>query len=306
MKATQAKQPVPAEPACPVCQSTDLRQWYPAGITRPEEVDFSYSFKPEHARTFRVVRCQSCTHAFCSPVPDNIAANYVDVVDEEYLKHEQSRRLAARALLSTLDKHASGRYLLDVGCATGDFLEEAIKVGYRAEGLELSSWSARLAEKRGLKIHRQYLSELVGSHAGRFDVVTLWGVIEHFNRPGDEVRHIQKLLKPGGILAIWTSDADSLSRRLLGRRWWNWQGQHIQYFTHQSLKRLAQECGLQHVNTSIYPFAASYDTVANSLRRYPIRPLILPLVRLLFAVRREWYLRLPGEMFFLARRPEQA
>jgi 2-polyprenyl-3-methyl-5-hydroxy-6-metoxy-1,4-benzoquinol methylase len=292
--------------SCVVCGAESLQEWHPAQIDDPTQVSFSYTFSPEHTRTFRVVRCRACSHAFCSPVPANIADHYLDVRDDEYLKHEPSRRLSARALLEAIGRHQPGGRLLDVGCATGDFLAEARERGYQAEGLELSEWSSQLAGQRGIPVHRKYLAELAREQAGSFDVISLWGVIEHFARPREEMGHISRLLKPGGVLALWTGDVDSITSRLLGRRWWYWQGQHIQYFTHRSLIELTQQSGLQHVRTQLYPFAASFETISNSLRRYKLRPLMVPVAKALFAVRPIWYLRLPGEMFFLARRPGSA
>ncbi len=101
---------------------------------------------------------------------------------------------------------------------------------------------------------------------------------------------------------LWTGDVDSVTSRMLGRKWWYWQGQHIQYFTHASLKRLVTACSLEHVRTYVYPFAATYETIANSLRRYQWQSIMTSLLSPLFVLKPVWYLRLPGELLFLARR----
>src|SRR5215471_10362316 len=98
--------------ACVICGSSDLSEYRPAEITEISDVAFSYSFSPEHNRTFRVVRCRACTHLFCSPLPTGITSSYVDVVDEEYLKHAESRRLAAHGVLRVVQKHRKGGALL--------------------------------------------------------------------------------------------------------------------------------------------------------------------------------------------------
>jgi ubiquinone/menaquinone biosynthesis C-methylase UbiE len=229
---------------CPVCLSTSTHVLHESQITSPEEVSFSYTFTPAHAKTFRVMQCNVCTHAFCAPIPADIARHYKEVVDEEYLRHEGSRRLSAKALLSVLGPLCPSGRLLDVGCATGDFMLSAKEAGYSVEGIELSNWSSSIARERGLTIHREYLDAFVPKHRGEYDVVTLWGVIEHFSDPRRELRNIAALLRPGGIFALWTGDVASVTSRLLGRHWWYWQGQHIQYFTHKSLSRLIVDAGL--------------------------------------------------------------
>lgn len=212
------------------------------------------------------------------------------------------RRLAADRVLGFIQRHAPTGALLDVGCATGDFLAAARDRGFATEGLELSSWSRDLACARGLNVRQETLAAHVARGGSRYDVISLIGVIEHFQQPRPEMGHIAALLKPGGIVVIWTGDVSSLVARLLGRRWWYWQGQHIQYFTHRSLRRLAEDAGLAHVATTRYPFAATHATIANSLRRYRYHKLLSAALRPLFRVKPVVYLGLPGEMLFVARR----
>jgi SAM-dependent methyltransferase len=288
-----------------VCGAVDVRPWYAGDIIDPADVSFTYTFRPGDRRVFPVMRCGACTHAFCSPVPSDIAKHYRDVVDQEYLRHEASRMLAAEAVLRPLSVKRPGARLLDVGCATGDLLMVASGLGFAGEGLELSDWSSRIARSRGLAIHQEPLESLARRVPGTFDVITLLGVIEHFASPRAEVAHIARLLAPGGVLVIWTGDVDSVVSRLLGRQWWYWQGQHIQYFTRRSLQTLMTGRGLDVAETRLFPFAATRETIANSLRRYRLHRLFTGLLRPLFMIRSVWFLYLPGEMLLFAVRPER-
>jgi SAM-dependent methyltransferase len=151
-------------------------------------------------------------------------------------------------------------------------------------------------------VHQQPLATFAAQSGARFDVISLIGVIEHFPEPLVELENIAKLLRPGGLVVIWTGDSSSILARALGRRWWYWQGQHIQYFTHKSLSRAARLAGFEHVVTERYPFAATHATLKNSLRRYPLHGVLSAAAKLLFATGPVIYLRLPGEMLFIARR----
>jgi 2-polyprenyl-3-methyl-5-hydroxy-6-metoxy-1,4-benzoquinol methylase len=89
-----------------------------------------------------------------------------------------------------------------------------------------------------LIVHTEYLDSLEKKKPEHYDVVSLLGVIEHFADPLKELKHIRGLMKPDGVVVIWTGDVNSITSRVLGRKWWYWQGQHIQYFTHESLVAL--------------------------------------------------------------------
>jgi 2-polyprenyl-3-methyl-5-hydroxy-6-metoxy-1,4-benzoquinol methylase len=288
---------------CPVCRSQDHYVWYPAQVAGAADVSFSYTFSPKHSLTFQIVRCRTCTHAYSSPIPEDIARHYKDVVDEEYLRHEPSRKLAAAAVLDRVAERRPAGRLLDVGCATGDLLVVARERGYDAEGLELSSWSAEIATQRGFTIHRERLEAMARRAPGSYDVITLMGVIEHFSEPLLELARLRALLRPGGVLVLWTGDVDSVTSRVLGRKWWYWQGQHIQYFTQRSLRLLIGSAGLVQTQVRTYPFGASYETLQNSLRRYRAHALLSQLIRPAFALKPTWKLYVPGEMLLLAEAP---
>jgi SAM-dependent methyltransferase len=208
-------------------------------------------------------------------------------------------------VLKKIKKYKSSGKLLDVGCATGDFLLEAKKFNYEVEGLELSKWSAKIAESYGLKIHRQTLESLASKYPKKYDVISLWGVIEHFEFPKDEMIFLNKLLKPGGLLVLWTGDVDGFISRLLRRKWWYWQGQHIQYFTGSSLNRLGEAHGFKHLSTFVYPVAVTWDQISNSLNRYKFKNIISVFIRPFFILKPIWYLRIPGEMFWIANKREE-
>ena len=289
-------------PKCSVCQGSNVSQVYDSQIAADEKLSFSYTFSPLHNKTFAVYRCKQCSHQFCYPVPPDIGKNYLDVVDSEYLKHEESRRATGAKSSAIIKSYIKSGKLLDIGCATGEFLCAGHSDGLECEGLEPSAWSGEIARKRGFRVHGELLETFAAKHRSEYDVVTLWGVIEHFSDPITEVARIQQILKPGGLLFVWTGDVDSITSRILGRRWWYWQGQHIQYFTFRSLKHLFSLNGLQTLSNKIYPFATSYQAINNSLKRYKTHRLMTTLLKPFFVFKPMRFLYLPGEMLVVARK----
>ena len=285
---------------CPVCDSKENTVLYPDTLNG-QMPNFDYKFTPDHHRTFQTVRCARCRHVYSSPLPSDIWKNYLAVVEQDYLQHSSCRVATSDKVCAVLRRHVPGGRLLDIGCATGDFLSVAQRF-YNVEGLELSEWSAKLARERGFTIHSKFLSEF--TQASLYDVVTLWGVIEHFESPRDEIRQVFRLLKPGGIVALWTGDVDGLCSRLLGKRWWNIQGQHIQDFTKSSLTMLFQNIGFQKTWIGRYPYVMSRDAILLSLGRYPaVHNAVRPVVRKVLSPRFHLTVALPGELFAVFRKP---
>jgi SAM-dependent methyltransferase len=286
---------------CPVCGSTSITQIYSdtLGDSLPE---FGYNFGPRHGAHYRIVRCGDCSHVYCTPRHPDIFRNYVDVEDLAYLKNQMQRIATALQVISRITKHKHSGRLLDIGCSTGDFLNVA-KRFFSAEGLELSSWAADAAQRSGLKIHRKQLAEFEPD--APYDVITLWGVIEHFEHPLRELAEMDRLLKPGGIVCLWTGDFDSIFSKLLGERWWYIQGQHIQYFTRRSIECLFRSLNYELIDNCRYPYVMSFEATGKSLARYPaIGWMFDGLVSLLGLANRKLTFRLPGEMFLIFRKPD--
>lgn len=100
---------------------------------------------------------------------------------------------------------ASGGTLLDIGCADGRFVYAAARRGLDARGIDHSGRLIDEGNRRygGDRLSRASIEELVGA-AQRFDVVTLFEVIEHVPDPADLLRRARSLLNPGGLLFVST------------------------------------------------------------------------------------------------------
>ena len=252
--------------SCLICKSFNVRIFKDDTLGHEFPV-FGYNFEPNSRKTYQMIKCDKCSHIFSHPLPSNIYSHYQDVIDVAYLINADQRIKTAEKVLEYISTIKSDGALLDVGCATGDFINIA-KNYYNVEGLELSDWAAKIGIDKGLNIHKCLLSNFLGSE--KFDIITLWGVIEHFQYPSEEVKHIYRLLKPGGIVCIWTGDQSAVLPRCLGFNWWYYMGQHIQVFTKKSLDTLMFNYGFTLCSKSTYPYVMSLRSIAASLGRYKI------------------------------------
>lgn len=209
-----------------------------------------------------LVQCQNCGFVYVSPRPDakELYALYGETYfhnDESgvvgysnYLKDEPNIRRTARRRLQQLEKFISRGKLLDVGCATGFFLDEAVKQGWNGEGLDVSSFGVRYAREHfDLTAHHGTLTEL-DFESGAYDLVTMWDVIEHVPDPTAYVRRAAELLRSGGVISLATPDIDSLPARLAGRRWVGFKlsEEHVYYFSVRTLTRMLNAAGFEVVS----------------------------------------------------------
>lgn len=145
-----------------------------------------------------------------------------------------------------LEKKPGEVRLLDVGCSSGAFLGAAVKLGYRAEGVEPAAKAAATAQAAGLKVRQGLLHE-AGYADGEFDAVTLFEVIEHLKEPGMLLQECRRILRPGGILLIGTGNAAGWSAKAMGAHWEYYDiakhGGHISFYSAHSLEKLASQVG---------------------------------------------------------------
>jgi len=103
--------------------------------------------------------------------------------------------------------------LLDVGCATGVFLDLARKEKFFVKGVEVSKDLAEYARKEFcLEVYNDLIDAAFPPES--FDVVTMLDVIEHIppSLLSAIIGDIYRILKPGGVLVIRTPAEDALLR----------------------------------------------------------------------------------------------
>jgi SAM-dependent methyltransferase len=155
------------------------------------------------------------------------------------------RRLAHERRLERVARHAAGGRLLEVGCASGEFLEIAAAEGYEVEGLEPDpGTSAGARERAGLPVRTGTLEDAAYA-PGSFDVVVLWHVLEHLDSPRRAIEEARRILRPGGVLGVETPAIDTLWFRVLRSRWRQLIPDHYFFFGRETLTRLIESEGFQ-------------------------------------------------------------
>lgn len=209
---------------------------------------------------FHLHRCPGCGFLFVHPLPESPLTIYSEDYfagasgGHGYVEYDRDKQVMIPSFERYLDaiEKAYGKKgkMLDIGAATGFFLDIARKRGWETAGIEPSDHAAGLGRAKGIDVRTGTLDTYEAPEHS-FDAVTLWDVIEHVPDPRETLRQVQRLLRPGGIIALNTPDADSLWARTLGMRWHLIvPPEHLHLFGTRSLRRLLTESGFEHLLTS--------------------------------------------------------
>ena len=208
---------------------------------------------PAHAR---VLQCLNplCGLMFAFPQLDDreLAAAY-----KKFYYPGSDTSLAVYAntpgeiLRQTFDRVAAdmgplaGKNLLDFGCGIGRLCQVAREYGICTTGIEPDSNAReRTAKECGLRTHENLSSLRLAEPCTKFDIVTMWDVIEHLREPWKEVENLSSILQPDGYLLLSTPNAGSLRARLEREKWENITNRtHFYYFTRSSLKAVLGRAG---------------------------------------------------------------
>ena len=180
--------------------------------------------------------------------------------------------------LSKIHEHAEIGKILDVGCATGFFLEVAKNEGWDVYGVELSKFAANLARKKlGASIFNGFLEDSNFDN-DFFDIITLFDLLEHVPSPHSFLSEVHRILKPGGKLLIVTPDMGSLSSTIMGKKWSHYKDEHLYYFSRETIKLMLQKNGFYPLSTKAALKYLSLRYIVGQFSVYK-HPLITPLLK---------------------------
>jgi SAM-dependent methyltransferase len=233
---------------CPLCRSPEIAL-FKKGTVMPERIsaaDFKIT-DSHYGSRWTFFSCRDCGFVFANPVPDReaIAGFYAALADEEYSQEDEGRGRNFRVILQRLRAFVPpGSALLDVGAASGIFLNLAREGGYRVTGIEPSAALVADAKDRyGLELFCGSAEQFATRE--KFMAVTLLDVLEHVTDPDAFLGVLERFLAPGGTLVIVTPDIDSLAARIMGGRWWHFRVAHVNFFNRRSLDRLLERHGFE-------------------------------------------------------------
>jgi 2-polyprenyl-3-methyl-5-hydroxy-6-metoxy-1,4-benzoquinol methylase len=232
---------------------------------------------------FEIVRCKGCGFRFTNPRPkaDELGKYYESA---EYISHSDTRKGIFAAVYQQVRKYTLGRKLamiskfqekgeiLDIGCATGQFLNCMSEHGWKTTGIEPDNKTRAYAiSEYGLTVFPE--KKLNSFNEASFDVITMWHVLEHVSDLKGRMEQLKDLLKPEGTLIIAVPNCDAYDAKKYGKFWAGYDlPRHLYHFTKSDIKMLVEKYGFTIVNILPMKFDAFYvSLLSEKYKRGKIR-----------------------------------
>ncbi|AFS47879.1 methyltransferase family protein [alpha proteobacterium HIMB5] len=144
----------------------------------------------------------------------------------------------------------NGASILDIGCGWGLALLYFKKKGFDCYGFDPAKEAVDYGCKKGLQIKHAGLEGMNVFDNKKFNMVTMFNVLEHLADPIKSINQIKDILLPNGILMIDVpnefNDFQTSGRDVHGLNdWWVAPPNHLNYFSKDSLVNLLESLGFK-------------------------------------------------------------
>jgi len=211
-----------------------------------------------HSRSgqpLRTVICAKCGLVWSDPLPHNPRNFYEDDYRVSYKNaYSPKPKHILRAGHVALSRYRKLQHLLskpleilDVGSGGGEFAYLLKTVGQAVTGVEPNKGYAEYAmAEYGLDIQVGFIQDAT-FQAERFNLITIWHVLEHTENPCDVLIKLHALLKPEGILVIEVPNIEALCQSPKS----TFHEAHIFNFNSATLQKMAEKAGFTGMTHSV-------------------------------------------------------
>lgn len=199
------------------------------------------------------------------PQPENLERYYessayishTDATDSFVDKlYQRVKRYSLSKKLGLITDFANGqKSLLDFGAGTGDFLARAQKDAWQINGVEPNEAARKKAAQKGVDL----VDSLSNLKQEKFQVITLWHVLEHLPNLDQDIAVLISRLAENGTLIIAVPNYKSYDAKYYKSFWAAFDvPRHLWHFSKSSIQKLFEGHGMKLVETKPMIFDAFY------------------------------------------------
>jgi ubiquinone/menaquinone biosynthesis C-methylase UbiE len=134
--------------------------------------------------------------------------------------------------------------LFDLGAGWGHFMLAGKELGYDVYGIEISE-QPYLYCVNDLKLPVDHIDFFKMDESKKFDVITMWDVLEHIDRADEFLDKCSKISKPGGYLFLQVPQIDSYFAKRHRDQWKMMGLDHVNYFGKKTITRILEAHGYE-------------------------------------------------------------
>lgn len=215
-------------------------------------------------------KCQACGFVYVNPrpLPEEVEEIYTahtnpfDQVEYEGMDVEEG---TLRRLIKRIKKVQPEGKLLDMGCGRGDFLRIAHENGYEVQGSDLSTADGTHPD---IPIFQGFLQD-ANFRSKSFDIIVTRNTLEHIFDPNEDLRELNRLLKPGGVLYVKVPhrkyEEGWRCRAFFGFKSLFTPPVHLNHFDTFTLKRILEKNGFEFVSWESEKPSKSENKLKNTI-----------------------------------------
>lgn len=239
-------------------------------------VDHNYS-----GDVFDISSCNKCSFKFTNPRP-SAKTIHKYYKSDNYISHTSSKKGLFNKVYHLVRTYQFGyKYkliknnlptvenisILDFGCGTGDFLNYCKQKGLRCYGVERDN-DARKMGRSNFKLSINKDLNEIESKDEKFDVITLWHVLEHIEDFKFLLSSLKKLLKENGLLILGLPNHNSFDAEIFKENWVAYDVPiHLSHFSQNNIKYLVHSLSFKSVKTKPLFFDAYYISILSAKKK---------------------------------------
>lgn len=197
---------------------------------------------------YTVLECGKCSFTFIPPYFRKQIKydNYKDEKVTEAVRNGNNYVKLERHKLryNLIKKYKPNGSLFDLGAGWGHFMLTGKTLGYDVYGIEISE-QPYLYSKNDLQLPVEHIDFFKMSEERKFDIITMWDVLEHIDKADDVIKKCARITNPNGFIVIQVPQIDSYFAKKHKDKWKMMSIDHVNYFGKKTITQLLKNNGYE-------------------------------------------------------------
>lgn len=197
---------------------------------------------------FAVVTCSACSFHFIPPYYrkriEYSQYKNADVTAAVRAGNNWVKIQRHKLRFQFIRKFIKSGKLFDLGAGWGHFMLAGKELGYDVYGVEISE-QPYLYCVNDLKLPVDHIDFFEMDESKKFDIITMWDVLEHIDKANDFLVKCSKLTQPGGYLFLQVPQIDSYFAKKHKDNWKMMGLDHVNYFGKETITKILANNGYE-------------------------------------------------------------